>query len=274
VATAPTSARLDAALHRRLRSARRGPGGARDRRLLRRRVLCAVARPRQRRPLPAVLAFSPGFAAPRSLHGHPRVYISHGRADRVLPVERCGRRLARELAAAATPWRTRSSTVGTSSHPRCAARRFAGSSRRMPRLPPPGRRNYLGVGRARAAGCGRAGPEDRVWRSFTAEARAALEHGLSPTDLQTLLLAVARRRAGAVTAARLLRRWQEDRFVRPSAADPAAGLAGRGATVGLATAPVQRRGALAGRAARHVLRRWARRPAPGRVDRTRQRGGQ
>src|SRR5215218_3532883 len=45
----------------------------------------------------AVLAFSPGFVAPPGLHGRPRVWISHGTHDRVLPVERCGRRVSREL---------------------------------------------------------------------------------------------------------------------------------------------------------------------------------
>ncbi len=44
-----------------------------------------------------VLAFSPGFAAPAEVHGSPRIFLSHGRADEVLPIERCGRRLAREL---------------------------------------------------------------------------------------------------------------------------------------------------------------------------------
>jgi predicted esterase len=46
-----------------------------------------------------VLAFSPGFAAPAQHHGRPAVFISHGRGDRVLPIERCGRRLARVLRA-------------------------------------------------------------------------------------------------------------------------------------------------------------------------------
>jgi phospholipase/carboxylesterase len=45
----------------------------------------------------AVLAFSPGFAAPPGRQGRPRIRICHGTHDRVLPVERCGRRLAREL---------------------------------------------------------------------------------------------------------------------------------------------------------------------------------
>jgi phospholipase/carboxylesterase len=45
----------------------------------------------------AVLAFSPGFAAPPGRQGRPRVRISHGTRDRVLPVERCGRRVAEVL---------------------------------------------------------------------------------------------------------------------------------------------------------------------------------
>ena len=49
------------------------------------------------RGVDAVVAFSPGFVAPPSLAGRPRVWISHGDVDRVLPVERCGRRVARTL---------------------------------------------------------------------------------------------------------------------------------------------------------------------------------
>jgi len=41
----------------------------------------------------AVLAFSPGFVAPPSLTGRPRCWVSHGTADAVLPVDRCGRRV-------------------------------------------------------------------------------------------------------------------------------------------------------------------------------------
>jgi phospholipase/carboxylesterase len=48
----------------------------------------------------AVLAFSPGFVAAPGQEGSPRVWISHGTHDRVLPVDRCGRRVARELRAA------------------------------------------------------------------------------------------------------------------------------------------------------------------------------
>ncbi|SDC80033.1 Predicted esterase [Geodermatophilus telluris] len=47
----------------------------------------------------ALLAFSPGFAAPPGRAGRPRVWIAHGTHDRVLPVERCGRRVAHTLAA-------------------------------------------------------------------------------------------------------------------------------------------------------------------------------
>lgn len=52
-----------------------------------------------------VLAFSPGFAAPSAQVGEPRIFISHGRADTVLPVDRCGRRLARVLGEAGYPVR-------------------------------------------------------------------------------------------------------------------------------------------------------------------------
>ena len=48
----------------------------------------------------ALLAFSPGFTAPPGRTGRPRVWIAHGTGDRVLPVERCGRRVARDLTAA------------------------------------------------------------------------------------------------------------------------------------------------------------------------------
>jgi phospholipase/carboxylesterase len=44
-----------------------------------------------------VLAFSPGFVAPAAARGRPRIWISHGTGDRVLPVDACGRRVARAL---------------------------------------------------------------------------------------------------------------------------------------------------------------------------------
>ncbi|WP_319956962.1 alpha/beta hydrolase, partial [Micromonospora yasonensis] len=45
----------------------------------------------------AVLAFSPGFAAPLVTHGRPRIFVSHGADDRVLPVDVCSRRLVPRL---------------------------------------------------------------------------------------------------------------------------------------------------------------------------------
>ena len=61
---------------------------------------------------------------------------------------------------------------------------------------------------------------ERVWRSLPPGARQALEDQLSPTDLQTLLLMVARARARRVRLPGLVERWQSDRFVRPSDVDP------------------------------------------------------
>lgn len=40
-----------------------------------------------------VLAFSPGFLAPLERHGRPRIFVSHGVDDSVLPIDRCSRRL-------------------------------------------------------------------------------------------------------------------------------------------------------------------------------------
>lgn len=45
----------------------------------------------------SIVAFSPGFAAPPQAHGRPRVFIGHGIADAVLAIDRCGRRIARDL---------------------------------------------------------------------------------------------------------------------------------------------------------------------------------
>jgi predicted esterase len=44
-----------------------------------------------------VVAFSPGFAAPLMVHGRPRVFVSHGAGDQVLPVDACSRRLVPRL---------------------------------------------------------------------------------------------------------------------------------------------------------------------------------
>jgi phospholipase/carboxylesterase len=44
-----------------------------------------------------VIAFSPGFMAPAAQHGSPRVYVSHGTRDQVLPIEVCSRRIVPQL---------------------------------------------------------------------------------------------------------------------------------------------------------------------------------
>ncbi|WP_198730520.1 alpha/beta hydrolase [Mycolicibacterium baixiangningiae] len=44
-----------------------------------------------------VLGFSPGFSAPGEAVGRPRIYISHGVADSVLPIDRTSRRLLPRL---------------------------------------------------------------------------------------------------------------------------------------------------------------------------------
>ena len=44
-----------------------------------------------------VIAFSPGFAAPAAVYGRPRVFISHGSEDKVLPIAACSRRIVARL---------------------------------------------------------------------------------------------------------------------------------------------------------------------------------
>jgi phospholipase/carboxylesterase len=44
-----------------------------------------------------VLAFSPGFMAPAGQAGSPRIFISHGTRDRVLPIDQCSRKIVSQL---------------------------------------------------------------------------------------------------------------------------------------------------------------------------------
>jgi phospholipase/carboxylesterase len=44
-----------------------------------------------------VIAFSPGFLSVREQNGRPLVFVSHGTEDEVLPIARCGRRVAAQL---------------------------------------------------------------------------------------------------------------------------------------------------------------------------------
>ena len=61
---------------------------------------------------------------------------------------------------------------------------------------------------------------ERFWAKLPEGSRDALVDGLSQSELQSILLDVSRRRAAKVTPSRLLQRWQQDRFVQPSSADP------------------------------------------------------
>ena len=45
----------------------------------------------------AVLAFSPGFISPVPARGRPRVFISHGNGDDVLPIGPCSRQIVPAL---------------------------------------------------------------------------------------------------------------------------------------------------------------------------------
>jgi phospholipase/carboxylesterase len=47
-----------------------------------------------------VLAFSPGFAVPSERSGSPRIFISHGTEDEILPIDRTSRRMVPRLRAA------------------------------------------------------------------------------------------------------------------------------------------------------------------------------
>jgi phospholipase/carboxylesterase len=44
-----------------------------------------------------IVAFSPGFMAPAVPHGTPRIFVSHGVWDEVLPIDRCSRVLVPRL---------------------------------------------------------------------------------------------------------------------------------------------------------------------------------
>jgi phospholipase/carboxylesterase len=48
----------------------------------------------------AIVAFSAGFIAPLGPSGSPRIWMSHGRHDKVLPIDECGRPLSQVLRSA------------------------------------------------------------------------------------------------------------------------------------------------------------------------------
>jgi phospholipase/carboxylesterase len=44
-----------------------------------------------------IVGHSAGFIIPGRPHGRPKVFLSHGRQDRTLPIDQCGRRIAAQL---------------------------------------------------------------------------------------------------------------------------------------------------------------------------------
>ena len=46
---------------------------------------------------PRVIAFSPGFVLPIDPHAKPRLFISHGTRDQILPIDQCSRRIVPQL---------------------------------------------------------------------------------------------------------------------------------------------------------------------------------
>jgi predicted esterase len=44
-----------------------------------------------------IIAFSPGFMAPVDQQGLPRIFVSHGASDSVLPIDRCSRKIVSQL---------------------------------------------------------------------------------------------------------------------------------------------------------------------------------
>ena len=47
-----------------------------------------------------IIAFSPGFMAPAEQRGKPLIFISHGKRDKVLPIDKCSRRIVPQLQSA------------------------------------------------------------------------------------------------------------------------------------------------------------------------------
>lgn len=46
-----------------------------------------------------VVAFSPGFLIQGPANGQPRIFVSHGTEDQILPIDSCGRRISSQLKA-------------------------------------------------------------------------------------------------------------------------------------------------------------------------------
>lgn len=63
---------------------------------------------------------------------------------------------------------------------------------------------------------------ERIGRQLEDGALDALIHDLQPSDLQSLLMEIYRRRAAALTPADVLRQYRQHRFTRPAAISPVA----------------------------------------------------
>ena len=74
-----------------------------------------------------IIAFSPGFALPTRTEDAPSIFICHGREDPVLPIERCGRRIAVRLRSLGYDSIIGNSPAAMSSPPRWSRRRFGAS---------------------------------------------------------------------------------------------------------------------------------------------------
>jgi predicted esterase len=48
---------------------------------------------------PRIIAFSPGFIVDGTPHGQPALYVSHGTADQILPIDQCSRQIVPRLRA-------------------------------------------------------------------------------------------------------------------------------------------------------------------------------
>jgi phospholipase/carboxylesterase len=72
-----------------------------------------------------VLAFAPGFMVPTRHAGTPSIFISHGVDDRVLPIDRCSRRIVPQLRRAGHEVEYREFAGGHTVPPGIAADAFA-----------------------------------------------------------------------------------------------------------------------------------------------------
>ena len=72
-----------------------------------------------------VLAFAPGFMVPTRHAGTPSIFISHGVHDRVLPIDRCSRRIVPQLRRAGREVEYREFAGGHTVPPGIAADAFA-----------------------------------------------------------------------------------------------------------------------------------------------------